>query len=101
MIIFHGNPMTLHPKIGSHDPSTPRLTPMHALTTHLPLLTLSYLMMPTPTHLVTLPSFSKPICTLRVFALGALLSCLYCEQCYIKLEIRYDAITLAYIVACR
>jgi len=36
--------------------------------------------------------FLKPISTLEVFALGALLSGLYRERRYINLEIQYDTI---------
>jgi len=38
--------------------------------------------------------FSKPISTLRVFALGALLSGLYHERRFINLEIRYEALSI-------
>src|SRR6218665_2544752 len=42
--------------------------------------------------------FLKPISTLGVFALGALLSGLYREQRYINLEIRYERCRLCVLV---
>src|SRR6218665_3068806 len=36
------------------------------------------------------PSLLKLISTLGFFTLGVLLSALYCERCFINLEIRYD-----------